>query len=71
MMDEADEMLSKGFKDQVYDIFQFIPKSRRHVFSVLQCLLKHKKTEKFMDADKIVLTVKKEQVTLKVFLSII
>ncbi len=26
IMDEADEMLSKGFKDQIYEIFQFIPK---------------------------------------------
>jgi translation initiation factor 4A len=24
-IDEADEMLSRGFKDQVYDIFQFLP----------------------------------------------
>ena len=28
-MDEADEMLSKGFKDQVYEIFQFIPKEAK------------------------------------------
>jgi translation initiation factor 4A len=24
-IDEADEMMSRGFKDQVYDIFQFLP----------------------------------------------
>ena len=24
-MDEADEMLSKGFKDQIYDIHQALP----------------------------------------------
>lgn len=24
-MDEADEMLSKGFKDQIYDIYQALP----------------------------------------------
>ena len=29
IMDEADEMLSKGFKDQVYEIFQFIPKEAK------------------------------------------
>ena len=23
--DEADEMLSRGFKDQIYDIFQLLP----------------------------------------------
>ena len=25
MLDEADEMLSRGFKDQIYDVFQFMP----------------------------------------------
>ena len=25
-LDEADEMLSTGFKDQVYNIFQYMPK---------------------------------------------
>lgn len=25
VVDEADEMLSRGFKDQVYDIFQLLP----------------------------------------------
>lgn len=24
-LDEADEMLSRGFKDQIYDIFQLLP----------------------------------------------
>ena len=24
-LDEADEMLSAGFKDQIYDIFRFMP----------------------------------------------
>lgn len=26
VLDEADEMLSKGFKDQIYNIFQYLPK---------------------------------------------
>ena len=26
-LDEADEMLSRGFKDQIYDIFKFLPES--------------------------------------------
>lgn len=25
VLDEADEMLSRGFKDQIYDVFQFLP----------------------------------------------
>jgi translation initiation factor 4A len=24
-LDEADEMLSRGFKDQIYDVFQLLP----------------------------------------------
>jgi translation initiation factor 4A len=27
VLDEADEMLSRGFKDQIYEIFQAIPAS--------------------------------------------
>jgi superfamily II DNA/RNA helicase len=27
VLDEADEMLSRGFKDQIYDIFQFMPEN--------------------------------------------
>lgn len=25
VLDEADEMLSRGFKDQIYDVFQYLP----------------------------------------------
>jgi ATP-dependent RNA helicase len=25
VLDEADEMLAKGFKDQVYDIYRYLP----------------------------------------------
>ena len=25
VLDEADEMLSRGFKDQIYDVFKFLP----------------------------------------------
>ena len=27
MLDEADEMLSRGFKEQIYDVFKFMPES--------------------------------------------
>ena len=27
VLDEADEMLSRGFKDQIYDIFKYLPPS--------------------------------------------
>ena len=25
VLDEADEMLSRGFKDQIYDVFRLLP----------------------------------------------
>ena len=25
MLDEADEMLSKGFKEQIYDVYRYLP----------------------------------------------
>ena len=38
ILDEADEMLSKGFKDQLYEIFQFVPKECQIcICIVLQC----------------------------------
>ena len=27
VLDEADEMLSRGFKDQIYDVFKFLPEN--------------------------------------------
>ena len=31
VIDEADEMLSKGFKDQLYDIYRYLPPSTQVV----------------------------------------
>lgn len=31
ILDEADEMLSRGFKEQVYDIYRFLPPSTQVV----------------------------------------
>jgi superfamily II DNA/RNA helicase len=39
LMDEADEMLSRGFKDQIYEIFQYIPKEAQI------CLIRHCSTK--------------------------
>lgn len=30
-LDEADEMLSRGFKDQIYEVFKFMPQDVRHM----------------------------------------
>lgn len=42
VLDEADEMLSRGFKDQIYDIFQLLPPKlqvRNAVGSTHACLI--------------------------------
>ena len=39
ILDEADEILSYGFKDSIYGIIQYVPKDHKYVFLVLQCLM--------------------------------
>ena len=64
-MDEADEMLSKGFKEQVYDIFQYIPKGVQIcVFSATMPEFTLEITEKFID-NPVKILVKTEMVTLE------
>jgi translation initiation factor 4A len=65
IMDEADEMLSKGFKDQVYEIFQFIPKKAQIcLFSATMPNTALELTDKFMrNPNK--LLVKSEEITLE------
>ena len=65
IMDEADEMLSKGFKDQVYEIFQFIPKEAKIcVFSATMPDEALEMTKKFMK-NPVKMLVKTEMVTLE------
>ena len=65
VIDEADEMLSTGFKSQMYKIFQFLPNIQIGLFS--------KNVEELEDlAQKIMqnpikILVKKEQLTLQAF----
>lgn len=39
VLDEADEMLSRGFKDQIYDIFQLLPPKLQVSFYFICCHL--------------------------------
>ena len=65
VMDEADEMLSKGFKDQVYEIFQFIPNGcQTCIFSATMPEAALDITKKFMN-DPVKILVKQEMVTLE------
>jgi len=65
ILDEADEMLSRGFRDQIYDVFQALPRD------VQVCLFSATMPEEVLDIstrfmrDPIRILVKKEQVTLE------
>ena len=65
VVDEADEMLSHGFKDQIYKIFQFMPsKIQIGLFSATMPPELNMLTEKFMKKPVKIL-VKAEQLTLQ------
>ena len=34
VLDEADEMLSKGFKDQIYDVYRYLPPATQVSFRI-------------------------------------
>jgi translation initiation factor 4A len=65
VLDEADEMLSKGFKDQIYDIFQLLPsKAQVLLMSATMPNDTLDLANKFMRNPNKIL-VKKEQLTLE------
>lgn len=65
ILDEADEMLSRGFKDQIYEIFQYISKeSQVALFSATMPNEALDITKKFMN-DPYTILVKKEELTLE------
>lgn len=65
VMDEADEMLSSGFKDQVYNIFQFMPSTIQvTLFSATLPAELCDLTDKFM-RNPVKILVKNEQLTLE------
>ncbi|KAJ6250830.1 eukaryotic initiation factor 4a-ii [Anaeramoeba flamelloides] len=65
ILDEADEMLSRGFKEKIYDIFQILNSNVQVVFSSATMPSSvYKVTSKFM-RDPIKILVKKEELTLE------
>ncbi|KAL6778478.1 EIF4A [Auxenochlorella protothecoides x Auxenochlorella symbiontica] len=65
VLDEADEMLSRGFKDQIYDIFQLLPpKIQVGVFSATLPPEALELTRKFMNKPVRIL-VKRDELTLE------
>jgi len=65
VLDEADEMLSRGFKDQIYDVFKFLPEAVRvALFSATMPLEVLEITSRFMQ-DPVRILVKKDELTLE------
>jgi len=65
ILDEADEMLSSGFKEQVYNIFQFLPTDVQiGLFSATMPSELYSLTEKFM-REPVKILVKSEMLTLE------
>lgn len=65
VLDEADELLNKGFKDQIYDIYRYLPPATQVV--LLSATLPHdvlEMTTKFM-TDPIRILVKRDELTLE------
>jgi len=65
VLDEADEMLSRGFKDQIYDVFKFMPEQVQcTIFSATMPMEVLEVTQKFM-RDPVMILVKKDELTLE------
>lgn len=65
ILDEADEMLSSGFKEQVYNIFQYLSNNIQiGLFSATMPPTLHNLTDKFM-RNPVEIIVKAEQLTLE------
>eukprot|EP00049_Salpingoeca_infusionum_P017573 m.353502 g.353502 ORF g.353502 m.353502 type:complete len:397 (-) comp16780_c0_seq1:232-1422(-) len=65
ILDEADEMLNEGFRDQIYDIYRYLPPGTQVV--LLSATLPHEvleMTTKFM-TDPIRILVKRDELTLE------
>jgi len=65
VMDEADEMLGRGFKEQIYDIYRYLPPATQVV--LVSATLPHEvleMTTKFM-TDPVRILVKRDELTLE------
>ena len=66
ILDEADEMLSSGFKEQVYRIFQYMPDDiQMGLFSATMPEELHELSTQFLDKNASKILVNKEQLTLR------
>lgn len=66
VIDEADEMLARNFKNQIYDIYRYLPPSCQIV--VISATMSNEVievTEKFMNDDTVRILVKRDELTLE------
>uniref|UniRef100_I1NPZ9 RNA helicase n=1 Tax=Oryza glaberrima TaxID=4538 RepID=I1NPZ9_ORYGL len=66
ILDEADEMLGRGFKDQIYDVYRYLPPELQQV-CLISATLPHEileMTSKFM-TDPVRILVKRDELTLE------
>lgn len=66
VLDEADEMLNKGFKEQIYDVYRYLPPATQVV--LISATLPHEileMTSKFM-TDPIRILVKRYEIFLTI-----
>lgn len=69
VLDEADEMLNKGFREQIYDVYRFLPPDIQVI--IVSATLPHdvlEMTHKFMQ-DPVRVLVKRDELTLEVRLT--
>jgi translation initiation factor 4A len=65
VLDEADEMLSRGFQEQIYDIIQFIPKNTQiGIFSATMSENTYNLSKNFMN-NPLEILVKNDELTLE------
>ena len=67
ILDEADEMLNKGFKEQIYDVYRYLPPSTQ--VCLISATLPHEileMTSKFM-SDPIRILVKRDELVIFFF----
>lgn len=67
VLDEADEMLNKGFREQIYDVYRYLPPDIQVI--LVSATLPHdvlEMTHKFMQ-DPVRVLVKRDELTLEVW----
>ena len=65
VLDEADEMLSRGFKDQIHDVFKMLPSDVQVILLSATMPIDVLEVSKYFMRDPVKILVKKEELTLE------